>query len=56
MRMNANPAERCAQRGISVVQWSFRSAIAVYALIDCWMCRFSMNPDGIFYLKMGVFS
>jgi hypothetical protein len=53
MRMNANPAERCAQRGISVVQWSFRSAIAVYALIDCWMCRFSMNPDGISYLDMG---
>ena len=38
---------------ISRIQWWFRGGIALCALIDCWINRFQMNPDGISYLDMG---
>jgi hypothetical protein len=41
------------RRGIARVQWCCRCAIAVCALIDCWICRFRINPDGVSYLDMG---
>lgn len=39
--------------GLKRVQWGFRCAIAACALIDCWIARYSMNPDGVSYLDMG---
>jgi hypothetical protein len=41
------------QRGILSVQWIFRGAFALFALIDCWLTRFKMEPDGVSYLDMG---
>jgi hypothetical protein len=41
------------QHGILRVQWCFRGAIAVCALISCWMSRFYMGDDGVSYLDMG---
>jgi hypothetical protein len=41
------------RRGILRIQWWFRGAIALCALIDCWISRFRMNPDGVSYLDMG---
>jgi hypothetical protein len=38
---------------VVLVQRGFRCAIAALALIDFWVCRYSMNPDGISYLDMG---
>jgi len=35
------------------VQWWFRCAFALCALIDCWMSRFSIEPDSMFYMDMG---
>ena len=34
-------------------QLGCRLAIAACALIDCWVCRFQMNNDGVSYLDMG---
>ena len=53
MQMNAMLTGQDEQRGMVWVQWGFRCAIAMLALIDCWICRFSMNPDGVSYLDMG---
>jgi hypothetical protein len=41
------------QSSIVLVQRCFRFAIAALALIEFWICRFSMNPDGISYMDMG---
>jgi hypothetical protein len=41
------------QGGVTRVQRSFRFALAAWALLDSWMCRFQMNPDGVSYLDMG---
>ena len=35
------------------VQWGFRGAVAVLALLECWTCIFYLNLDGVFYLDMG---
>jgi hypothetical protein len=35
------------------VQLGFRWAIALYALIDCWIYRFYINSDGVSYLDIG---
>jgi hypothetical protein len=51
--MNDTFAGQNEQRSIARLQWRFRWAIAVCALIDCWICRFNMNPDGVAYLDMG---
>ena len=41
------------QRGILRLQWCFRCAIAVCALINCCISRFWIGPDGVSYLDMG---
>ena len=41
------------QLAVVRVQRGCRLAIAACALINCWMCRFQMNPDGVSYLDMG---
>ena len=41
------------QRGIFRLQWCFRCAIAVCALISCWIGRFCIGPDGFSNLDMG---
>jgi hypothetical protein len=41
------------RRGILRIHWWFRGAIALCALIDCWISRFRMNPDGVSYMDMG---
>jgi hypothetical protein len=46
-------SEEGPQGVIRWVQWWFRGAIALCALIDCWISRFRMNPDGASYLDMG---
>jgi len=53
MHMNTIITGQDEQRGIVRVQRGFRWVIAVCALIDCWICRFRMNPDGVSYLDMG---
>ena len=53
MQTNATAGRSGEQPGILQVQWFFRIAIAVCALVDCWICRFSMNADGVSYLDMG---
>ena len=44
---------RYHQSRIVAVQRGFRCTIAALALIECWVCRFSMNPDGISYMDVG---
>ncbi len=53
MQLNATLTEQCAQRGIVRIQRDFRWAIALCALINCWICRFYMNADGVSYLDLG---
>lgn len=53
MQMNTILAEQDKQRDVVLVQRSFRWAIAGFALIDSWIGRFRMNPDGVSYLDMG---
>jgi hypothetical protein len=52
MKDETLPGHGYQQRNVRI-QWSFRCAIAVCALVNCWICRFSMNPDGVSYLDMG---
>jgi hypothetical protein len=46
-------SEEGTQGVIRRVQWWFRGAIALCALIDCWISRFRMNPDGVSYMDLG---
>lgn len=46
-------AEDDTQTGIHRIQWGFRGAIALCALLDCWFARYKMDPDGVSYLDMG---
>lgn len=39
--------------GFARIQRGFRWALAAWALLDSWMCRFQMSPDGVSYLDMG---
>jgi len=41
------------RRALVRLQWAFRAAIAALALVECWIARFSLNFDGVFYLDMG---
>ena len=45
--------EQDAQRSILRLQWGFRCVLSVCALIDCWISRFDIAPDGVSYLDMG---
>jgi hypothetical protein len=53
VQSNAAVPEQDVQRRIARVQRAFRWAIAAFALLNCWTCRFIMNPDGVSYLDMG---
>ena len=53
VQSNDATPEQDAQLRIVRVQRGFRWAIAVFALLNCWICRFIMNPDGVSYLDMG---
>jgi hypothetical protein len=53
MQVRAVVLEQDEQRGVVRVQQCFRWGIAAFALLDCWICRFKMNPDGVSYLDMG---
>jgi len=53
MQMSRIVVTQGNQRGILPIQWGFRFAITVCALIDCWICRFQMDADGVSYLDMG---
>ena len=35
--------------GFARIQRGFRWALAAWALLDSWMCRFQMSPDGVSY-------
>jgi hypothetical protein len=50
---NAAVPEQDVQRQIARAQRGFRWAIAAFALLNCWTCRFIMNPDGVSYQDMG---
>ena len=39
--------------GLGKIRWGFRCTIAACALIECWIVRYSMNPDGVSYPDMG---
>jgi len=51
--MTRMTSEEGTQGVIRRVQWWFRGAIALCALIDCWISRFRMNPDGVSYMDLG---
>ena len=53
MQMSGTLQKEGRERGVVLVKWSFRCAIALCALINFWICRFHMNPDGVSYLDMG---
>jgi hypothetical protein len=42
-----------SRRHILRLRWGCRWALALCALIDCWIGRFGINPDGVSYLDMG---
>ena len=53
MQTQSNFTENDTQPGILGVQWIFRGAFALFALIVCWLTRFEIGPDGVSYLDMG---
>lgn len=53
MQTQSNLAEIDTGPRLLTVQWAFRGAFALLALVDCWLTRFSMGADGISYLDMG---
>jgi hypothetical protein len=53
MQMTEVRSEETQKRNLSRIRWGFRLAIAACALLDCWIGRFRMNPDGVSYLDMG---
>jgi hypothetical protein len=56
LQLQQNPVlevDQAERRGLKRIQIGFRCAIAAFALIECWIARFSMNPDGVSYLDMG---
>jgi hypothetical protein len=53
MQIQSNLTENDTPPRILRVQWGFRVAIALFALTDCWLTRFKMEPDGVSYLDMG---
>ena len=53
MQMALIIGEEGQQRGILRVQWCFRVAIAMCALICSWFSRYQLNPDCVSYLDMG---
>jgi hypothetical protein len=53
MQTESNLTEHDPQPGFLGIQWGFRGAIALFALIDCWINRFKMDPDGVSCLDMG---
>jgi hypothetical protein len=53
VQSNAAVLEQDVQRQIARTQRAFRWAIASFALLNCWTCRYIMNPDGVSYQDMG---
>jgi hypothetical protein len=53
MKTMAVVTEKHGQFGLVRLKWSFRSLIAVCALIDCWYARFQNNPDGVSIMDIG---
>src|ERR1017187_798382 len=53
MQMSALVPEQSVQNSVVRVQRGLRWAIVACALLNCWICRFAMNPDGVSYLDMG---
>jgi hypothetical protein len=53
VQSRSNLTEHDTEPGIIRVQWGFRGAFALFALIVCWLARFEIGPDGVSYLDMG---